>query len=93
MHACNYLSTRDKTMTTTMDNYIVMQPMPNLRYDNLFNFLKKYISNDSFLCAIVQWVSGVLGYLMHFILCTHLYSIGIHETHFFCYGQPKSQET
>ena len=39
MHACNYLSTRDKTVTTTMDNYIVMQPMPNLRYDYLFLIL------------------------------------------------------
>ena len=64
MHACNYLSTRDKTVTTTMDNYIVMQPMPNLRYNSLF--LIKL--NDSFLFAILlcnhtYLGCGVLGYL------------------------------
>ena len=64
MHACNYLSTRDKTVTTTMDNYIVMQPMPNLRYNYLF--LIKL--NDSFLFAILlcnhtYLGCGVLGYL------------------------------
>ena len=60
MHACNYLSTRDKTVTTTMDNYIVMQPMPNLRYNYLFLIL--YIKlNDSFLCAI--------------ILCNHIWVV------------------
>ena len=31
LYACNVMSSKDKTFTTTMDNYIVLQPMPTLR--------------------------------------------------------------
>lgn len=77
MHACNYLSTRDKTFTTTMDNYIIMQPMPNLRYGHLFYFFKNTISNQMILFCVLLcnhiwvWCPRILK--MHFRLVhTHL---------------------